>query len=382
MRRPVAKFECAACGYSDYGMSARPVGDLVIGECPKCGGDMTVTSRDELPPKLAKVESTVGEHFEILDFDMTEERTTFEVSAEDAKASFRKLLRGLEAHGYLPMMRRQDGELRIIAGRRPEVRKANISINILLLAATFATTLLAGYFLAESWTYAYMFSGSIMLMLGAHELGHKIAAWRNGVAATMPYFIPAPTILGTFGAFIRIKTPIPTKEALVEIGASGPILGFAVSFAIAIVGLMLPGPQVGIPLPLVPLAFSLLQFIMLGRIPSMLRLHPLAFAGWVGMFVTMLNLMPADQLDGGHVARGLLDRERHFWLTRLLGLSLVATGLFLPELPLWIWGLIILMFSGGRHVGALDDVSELSRRQKFLAAAVFAIFMFSLPVPL
>lgn len=383
MKRPVAKFECLACGYSDYRMSARPIGDLAISECPKCKGDMAVVSSGVLPPRLAKVESLVGKRFEVVDFDMTEERMRFEVAAPDPKASFRRLLRDLKPHGYLPAMRKHRGELRLFVGRRPEIKEANVAINILLLAATFVTTFSVGYFLSNSLLYASLFSGSIMLVLGAHELGHKITAWRHGVEATLPYFIPAPPpFIGTFGAVIKIKSPIPTKEALVEMGASGPVFGFLVALPITIVGLLSPRPQVEIPIPFVPLAFGLLQFLTLGRIPSLPRLHPMAFAGLVGMFVTMLNLIPAGQLDGGHVSRGLLSREKQYGLTRLLGLGLIGTGFFLPELPLWLFGLLVLILFRGYHFGALDDASKLAKRQKLLAAAVFVLFLLTLPIPL
>ena len=381
MKRPVAKLECLVCGYADYRMSARVIGDLALGECPKCGGDMAVVAK-ELPPRLSEVETIVSRHFEVADFYLTESRMEFEVSAPDTKNSFAGLLHALKPKGYMAALRERGGELRLFVARSPRVKEENVLMNILLLFATLASTFLVGYFTIfdENALYAGLFSATIMLILGAHELGHKIAAWRHDVASTMPYFIPAPIGLGTFGAFIKIKNPIPTKEALVEMGASGPLFGFIVALPITLVGLRFsrPDPE-GTSLLITPLLFAILQLLTFGHIPAGLKLNPLAFAGWVVMVVTMFNLMPAGQLDGGHVARGLLGAERHYKLSRTLSLVLILIG-FINPLFL-IWGLFTFILFRGYHMGALDDVSELSRRQKFLAASTFVIFLLCFPLP-
>jgi len=380
MKRPVAKLKCLACGYMDYRMSARVVGDLALGECPKCGGDMAVVAK-ELPPRLSEVEALVSKHFDVTDFHLTEGRMEFEVSTPDTKNSFVGLLHALKPKGYMAALRERGGELRLLVARSPRIKEGNVIINILLLFATVASTFLAGYYILfnENVLDAGMFSATIMLVLGAHELGHKIAAWRHDVAATMPYFIPAPTGLGTLGALIKIKSPIPTKEALVEMGASGPLFGFLVALPIILVGLRFSKPDEGTSLMITPLIFAILQLLTFGHIPSGLKLNPLAFAGWVVMVVTMFNLMPAGQLDGGHVARGLLGAERHYELSRMLSLVLILIG-FINPLFL-IWGLLTFILFRGYHVGALDDVSELSRRQKFLAVSTFVIFLLCFPLP-
>ena len=377
---PVAKFECLSCKYFDYRMSAREVSELAPNECPKCGKDLKVVTK-ELPKWLAEPLGLVAKHFEISDFVASKDRAELEVAARDSKRSFRSLLDSAKRKDYLPVMRGREGELRLMVAKLPKIEKSNVMINILLLVATLGTTFWAGYWFGEeSIVYGFLFSGSIMLILGAHELGHKIAAWRHGVAATLPYFIPIPMFLGTLGAFIKIKSPIPTKEALVEMGMSGPIFGFLVAVPITIIGLMLTRPLAPLPLPFTPLLFGLLTFLI-PMAPGLF--HPLAFAGWVGMLVTMLNLMPAGQLDGGHIARGLMGRERHYGLTRTLGFSLILFGLFFPQLLLFsIFGLIILLFFRGYHAGALDDVSELSKRQKWLAVVAFMVFLLCIPIPM
>lgn len=378
---PVAKLECLNCKHFDYRMSTRDVGELVPGECPRCGEGMKVVAGE--PPKgLAEPLALVANHFEISDFVTSKDRIKFEVAAPNSKRSFRSLLDAAKQKGYLPVMRGREGELRLIMMRYPRISRENIAINLLLLGATFLTTFTVGYFwiFRGKTLYAVLFSGTIMLMLGAHELGHKIAAWRNGVESTLPYFIPAPTILGTLGAVIRIKSPIPTKEALVEMGASGPLFGFLIALPITTVGLMLSEPGGPISFGFTPAIFALLQLLTYGHVPVGM-INPLAFAGWVMLLVTMFNLLPAGQLDGGHVARGLMSRERHYGLTRTLGFSLILFGLFFPQLPLWIFGFLILLLFRGYHAGALDDVSKLSKRQKSLAAATFIVFLLCLPIP-
>lgn len=380
---PVAKFECLSCEYSDYRMSARKIGELIPGECPKCKGDMKVVSRGP-PDWLVEPLRFVGKHFEISDFIVSKDRTEFEVTARDPKRSFRSLLTGAKRRGYLPVLRGREGELKLSMMNYRRIPRENIIINFLLFGATILTTFLVGYFLLfdQRLIYGMLFSGAIMFMLSTHELGHKIAARRHGVDSTLPYFIPGPTILGTFGAFIRIKSPIPTKEALVEMGASGPLLGFFVAIPLTLVGLALSSPTPeGALLPYTTPAFAMMQLVTFGHISSAVNLNPLAFAGWVMMIVTALNLMPAGQLDGGHVTRGLLSKEGHYNLTRLLGFSLLIFGLFLFSPLLWIWGFFILILFGGYHVGALDDVSKLGKHQRLLAIVALVVFLFCFPIP-
>ena len=381
MKHPVAKLECQSCGYKNYRMSARAIGDIAVGECPKCGGNMAVVAK-ELPPGLFEIETLVSEHFEVIDFYLNEGRMEFEVSSPDTKKSFAGLLVALKPKGFMPALRERDGDLRLLVARTPQIKKGNMLINIMLFFVTIVSTFIAGYFFIfdENVLYSGVFSATIMLVLGSHELGHKIAAWRNNVASTMPYFIPSPIGLGTFGAFIRIKSPIPTKEALVEMGASGPILGFLVALPITFVGIRFStiDPN-GISLPITPLLFGIFQLLNFGTISAALKLNPLAFAGWVVMVVTMFNLMPAGQLDGGHVARGLLSAERHHELSRALSLMLILIGFF--NSLFLVWGLFVFILFRGYHVGALDDVSELSRRHKWIAVMAFAIFLLCFPLP-
>ena len=326
--RPIAKFQCLSCKYSAYHMSAREVGEIAHNACPKCGGSMKVVSSGEIPKSLAKVEAIVNKNFNVIDFDISDDRMQFEVETDDTKNSFANVYHELSRHGYLAALRKRGSDLMLLVMKFPRIKKDNIWINVGLILATIATTFLAGYFwLTENNVFeAALFAGALLVILSSHEIGHKIAAWRNGVAATLPYYIPAPTFIGTFGAFIKVKSPIPTKEALVEMGATGPLLGFLFALPITVAGLMLSKPTGGeIYLPM-PISFALLGFAKFGTISYTLNLHPLAFAGLIGMFVTWLNLIPAGQLDGGHVARGLLNANRHYQLTKWTGHRLDSIG--------------------------------------------------------
>ena len=379
---PVRKFECLSCKHTDYRMSTREVGEIVPNECPRCKGNMQVVGA-EYPNWLVELLGFVSKHFDVLDFAAVDGRIEAEVTAQDPKSSFRALLNLSKPHGYLPVMREKNGELRLALFKFQKPKAGNIAINLLLIVATFLTTFAAGYFfIFVNTSQAALFSCAIMLMLGVHEMGHKIVARRNGVEATMPYFIPAPTYWGTFGAVISIKSPIPTKEALVELGAAGPLSGFIIALPLTAVGLMLskPDPQ-GTALLFTPAIFAVLQVLTFGSVPAAMRFNPLAIAGWLALFVTMLNLIPAGQLDGGHIARGLLGRERHYTLTRILGFVLLLTFIPFPDLPLWLWGFIIILLFRGYHQGALDDVSGLSGRQKLLAVAAIVVFILCLPLP-
>ncbi|KUO40179.1 MAG: hypothetical protein APZ16_07145 [Candidatus Hadarchaeum yellowstonense] len=383
---PIRKFECMECKYVDYRMSTREVGETVPGDCPRCGGNLQVTAVGA-PDWLIRPLELVAQKFDILDVVARPDRIELEVSSRKFPTAFRYLLKAFGGENYLPVMREQEGELRLTLVRRQEVRAGSVLVNVVLFLATVASTFVAGYYLFDgSIASAALFSASLMLMLVAHELGHKISAWHNGVVSTLPYFIPAPPPfpLGTLGAVINIKSPIPTKEALVEMGASGPITGFALSVVITFIGLTFLSPGgLEVPLPFVPVMFGLLQLLTLGRVTATFALNPLTFAGWVVMLLTMFNMIPVGQLDGGHIARAVLGRQRHFLLTRVLGFSLLFLGLAFPDLPIFfIWGLLILLFFRGYHPGALDDVSPLSLRHKALAAVALVVFILCLPIPL
>jgi membrane-associated protease RseP (regulator of RpoE activity) len=163
----------------------------------------------------------------------------------------------------------------------------------------------------------FIFSTSLLAILTAHEMGHYVACRRYGVAATLPFFIPAPPLFlaGTFGAFIKIKSPIPSRRALFDIGLAGPLAGFGVAVPIALVGVLSMQPPVqGAGYGIVfhdPLLFRLLGRLLGSPIDPYAPINPYYMAAWIGLLVTSLNLMPVGQLDGGHGTFAIFGQRAH-----------------------------------------------------------------------
>jgi membrane-associated protease RseP (regulator of RpoE activity) len=223
------------------------------------------------------------------------------------------------------------------------------------------------------------FSFTLMAILLTHEMGHFLTAKNYGVPATLPYFIPAPPIpflIGTFGAFIRMKSPILTKKAILEIGASGPIAGFVVAILAVIIGLTqseVVAETTSATFKLgAPLIFNFLDGLLLD-VPegSDVLLHPVAFAGWIGLFVTALNLIPIGQLDGGHVVYALLGKRHTLVSIGMIGALLVMGFIGWPGWYFWAFLTAIL---GVRHPPMVDPEVVLEPRQKLIGWLSLAIF--------
>lgn len=229
------------------------------------------------------------------------------------------------------------------------------------------------------------FALTLIVILMAHELSHYFASRKHNTKATLPYFIPAPTIIGTFGAFIKMKSPIITRKALMDIGASGPIAGFIISVVVVIIGLSF-SKAVSIKETEGALAlgdsllFRVLSSIILDVKPGSqdILLHPVAFAGWIGLFVTSLNLIPVGQLDGGHIAYALFG-EKHIYLSNVLIPVMVLFGLFWEGWAIWA---ILLLILGLRHPPVLYWEVPLDRKRRFIGWLAFVIFIITfIPVP-
>ncbi len=282
-----------------------------------------------------------------------------------------------------PMLTRRGGKTVLILARlRPADRTGRPSINLLLFLLTLFTTLYAGSLwqsqgFRDALTHLQRgvpFSFSLLFILGAHELGHFFVAKRMGIDATLPYFIPGPHLIGTFGAVIRIKSPIPNRRALVMMGAAGPFCGLAVAVPIALVGLRLSRVvtveeiESGFVLGS-SLLFSLLEKVSFSGLSENqgVFLHPMAFAAWLGMFVTGLNLLPIGQLDGGHIAYSILGRAHRQVGLVFLG-TLIAVGIVFKFFAYAFFGVLILLV-GSRHPPPLDDVTPISFLHKVVAVA-------------
>lgn len=231
-----------------------------------------------------------------------------------------------------------------------------------------------------------------MTILLCHELSHYIASIKHRTQATLPYFIPAPSIIGTFGAFIKMKSPIITRKALIDIGASGPIAGFIISVVACIAGLsmskIVPVPDAGGALTLGDsILFSLLAKIVLGITPEHhdVLLHPVAFAGWIGLFVTSLNLIPIGQLDGGHIAYAILgEKQRYLSVTLIAVLALLGASSLLGSSGWegWLLWAALMMILGIKHPPVLYWETPLDPKRRFVGLLSLVIFLITfIPEP-
>ena len=257
--------------------------------------------------------------------------------------------------------------------------KNNWLLFSILLIATLVTTFLAG---------GLLFSISLLLILGAHEFGHYWASKKNSVQSTLPYFIPAPPIFiaGTFGAFIQIKQRIPNRMVLMEIGAAGPIAGFVVALPMLILGLYLSPVTPSIGMGSINFGSSLiLNFcsqLVLGVDPSSpdinIHLHPIAFAGWIGMLITALNLMPVGQLDGGHIIYAIAP-GKHSVIGKIFFAGLFPLGYFWPG---WFFWAAMIALMGFKTAPLKEDVGKLKLTHIVLGSISMVIFILTfIPIP-
>lgn len=300
------------------------------------------------------------------------------------------------------------------------------TVNVVLFLATVATTLFAGWDLvgaplvrgrplAESLltvaTAGLPFAASLLGILFAHEMGHYVLARRYRVDATLPFFIPAPIGVGTFGAVIRIRSRMPSLRAVLDIGAAGPIAGFVVAVPLLVWGYahspVTPYVDLGVQSPLSALV-GLLRgaepqeggggtVIVFGRslvswaalhlahpdLPAGMEVaeHPVAIAAWFGLLVTAFNLFPQGQLDGGHVIYALLGREGAVRVSRAVSWTLLALGLLVSWTWLFWWGLTRFVVGLGHPPAVIEEPLSPGRRALAIASLVlFAITFAPMPI--
>ncbi len=278
-------------------------------------------------------------------------------------------------------------------------RKETIRINIYLFLATIFTTMAAGAVIAternpfsslDVFLQGLPFSVTILSILGIHEFAHYFAAKYWGISVTLPYFIPAPVLpLGTFGAVIKMKSSIPNRKALIDVGASGPIAGFIVSIIACVMGLKLSqavpveslGDEIGYILG-ESLMFKFLSYISLEAVPenSVIILHPVAFAGWIGLFVTALNLIPIGQLDGGHVLFALSPRI-HGLFRRIRIPVLILMGLSFWS-GWYVWAVLSLLFGRAHPYPDRMDLNIGLIRTVIAVAAIIIFLICIMPTPI
>ncbi len=221
------------------------------------------------------------------------------------------------------------------------------------------------------------YSLTLMTILLAHELGHYFACRYYGIDASLPYFLPAPTPIGTLGAFIRIRSPIYTRRALFDVGIAGPLAGFAVLLPLLAIGVasskVIPGiAERGDLIFGTPGILRIMEWLIFPGVPaSDIYLHPVARGAWVGILATALNLIPIGQLDGGHILYSFAG-QRHKLLSRVFVAALVPLGIFYSRT--WLVWAVILFFFALRHPTIFDD-TPLDRNRVLLGIAALAVFL-------
>jgi len=266
-------------------------------------------------------------------------------------------------------------------------------LNIVLFFATLVTMFFAPVLLSFSFDYfdrpgvyqeRFEFTLALMAILLFHEFGHYLVGRRRGVLMSLPYFIPAPNIVGTFGAIIKSKSPFTNRRDLIEVGAAGPIAGFVVSVIVLCFGLqnseiVLSGSEAGMILG-DSLLIKFLSWLIIGPIPEGydFMLSPAAFAAWVGLLVTMINLLPLGQLDGGHILYALLGRKQQT-VGLIFLMIMIILGFWWPGW--WLFGALVFIF-GINHPPTINDSIKLPRHAKIIGYCALIIFLVSfIPVP-
>jgi len=339
-----------------------------------------------------KIGNLLTEHLLINDIE-TASNTVVIYGVMFEYTTLEDMARALTSHGVKGSIttKGRDVEIRI---KLQSAEFAGIPlINLFLFIATIITTTMAGAimeggenpFSLNGIISGLPFSVTLLSILLFHEFGHYFASRRNNVKATLPYFIPAPSFIGTFGAFIKMKSPIINKKSLMEIGASGPIAGFIVAVPALIYGLMTSEVLEAVPGSGIRLGDSLLMMLLTDLIhPAVpegydIYLNSIAFAGWIGLLVTALNLMPIGQLDGGHIAYSLFGKKS----------ELIAKWAFAPMIPLgyfsynWIlWAILIFLFVRLKHPPVVDEDAPLKPFHRMLGYISIGIFIITfIPVP-
>ena len=341
---------------------------------------------------------------------------------------FTRWLRTYNAEGYTPMLRHadEDGDsnevvLRLFNGIAVPGHP-RVWINAVLFALTVVSTLFVGSLYGDNglviesaWDLlrpenlitGWPFAATLLGILAAHEFGHYFAARYHKVAVTLPYFIPMPLTFGTLGAFIQLKEPVPDRRKLFDIGVAGPLAGLALALPLLVVGLMTSPlgtiePDVGAMIEGNSILYYLGKWLAFGQpLPNWATgqdvfMNQVLYAAWIGLLVTALNLLPVGQLDGGHTVYALFGKKArvaNLATLAVMGLFAVAGLPFVQELipgadavgytGWFIWLFLIMAVIGVEHPPALDDVTRLDRRRRWVGYAVILIFVLTfVPVPM
>ncbi|MFW9811789.1 MAG: site-2 protease family protein [Candidatus Thorarchaeota archaeon] len=369
-------------------------------------------------PTFAELNSILTVYFQIVMSVLEYGMPTFVVrwpeggiipSNEEQDRIFKELSEKTKSLKVWPMVRwrnKAEGEyfIRFVPVQTPS--KSNERINYVLFVVTLCTIAIAGILQATSPVFITLFYPeglslidlafvvitfmlALMGIIFTHEMGHYKMAQKRGIAATLPYFIPGiPQLGGTFGAFIQQKSPPNNREDLINLGLAGPLAGFAVTLVVLFIGYAMSMPVTAQQLIAieetfpgqsgeigVPLLFTLVGYLFTEFIPAggTLYMHPVAFAAWVGLLVTSLNLFPIAQLDGGHALRAIVGPKYHKQIGWIALMLMVLAGYFTMAI------LILLMSAGGGHPGPLNDTVQISKAKIVIFVISMIILVLSIP---
>jgi membrane-associated protease RseP (regulator of RpoE activity) len=350
----------------------------------------------------------VGLRFPYYDVKITNNTYIFfcNIDKESLDKNFESLRINLSKKGFVPLLRHVKGNHLLYITKKPKRKEKSVWVNIALLIATIITTTLTGSLLhmgyndiqslpkiMQLFSFENLFYGIIyfslplMSILFIHEMGHYLISRKHGLKTSLPFFLPIPPILplfniGTFGALISSGDPMPNKKALFDVGISGPIAGFIIAVPVTIIGLIIsnPIPKSTVITGEIILGSSILfQFLtqIFISLPAgyVLDISPVAFAGWIGLLITSINLLPAGQLDGGHIFRAVLGEKQKYagWIAIFI---MIFTG--------WIFfALIIMLLIGMGHPPPLNDDIDIDIKRKVLFfIAVLMLIVCFIPFPI
>jgi membrane-associated protease RseP (regulator of RpoE activity) len=359
-----------------------------------------------------------------------------QLTSEDSEAAYDHLAEALDPLGLIPLFRQgEEEQIILVVDAPPEKKPGPVWVNVLLFLLTILSVMFTGAgfaqtdltnpfqlsltgflrYLLQGWPFAL----SLLGILLAHELGHYLVGRARGENVTLPYFIPFPlSAFGTMGAFISMKEIPKNRKHLVDIGLAGPLIGLIVAVPVLFIGLSLSslGPITGdLPEGYVhflegnSLFYLFAKYVTFGRVlpqpaayggmsPFLywlqyfftgtpvplggldVQIHPVAWAGWAGLFVTAINLIPAGQLDGGHILYVLLGKKNAKRIFPFILIALAVLGFFWNGW--WLWAALIFFF-GRRYAEPLDQITPVDRTRKILGIVALIVFLLIFPpIPL
>ena len=342
----------------------------------------------------------VGQQFPFYDLKFDNNSAIFfcRIDKNSLEEKFDFLRESLKKQNYVPILRYEKGEDVIYVVKKPYRKEKSIWINIFLIFSTIITTVITGSILYigynDIWNIpdfliifnidnlfygGLLFAFPLMSILIIHEMGHYFSSKKHGIRSSLPFFIPVPPILpnfniGTFGALISSHDPMPNKKVLFDVGISGPLAGFFIAIPVTIIGIMFSTPS--ITTDTIPGEFMLGPSILFTLLTSLILNIPYdtsidlsltAFAGWIGLLITSINLLPAGQLDGGHIFRAVLGEKQKYagWIAVII---MIFTG--------WtFFALIIILLMGMMHPPPLNDNTNLDNKRKLLFFVALAILI-------